>query len=184
MRTVALVVSLGITAVSAAGAGQTGDPAKATSIAVASAPSTALNAPPASASGPFAGAWSSCDGATSPDECSRYLLIQRGERICGTWSYLASGQTFEGRLVAHATSETKARRTQVCGRAGSETDTECADGWQNVDAPLRLCDGKLSDLAATDGACLGVYQAAPVLPAERAALEAQPWMAACLAAPL
>src|SRR5690606_7839300 len=73
--------------------------------------------------GPFSGAWGSCEGASAPEECSRYLLVQRGERICGTWSYLASGQAYDGRLVARATSPTQARRTHVCGRPGSETDT-------------------------------------------------------------
>ena len=30
-------------------------------------------------SAPFAGAWESCAGAESPEECSRYLLLQRGK---------------------------------------------------------------------------------------------------------
>ncbi|MEG0185259.1 MAG: hypothetical protein RR704_17630 [Stenotrophomonas sp.] len=130
----------------------------------------------------FAGAWASCDGAATPDECSRYLLVQRGERICGTWSYVASGQSFDGRVIAHAISGTVARRTHVCGRPGSETQTECTDGWQRVDAPLQRCDGKLSDVSAAEGACIAHYEAVPASHSSLAALQAQPWLKACLAA--
>lgn len=62
-------------------------------------------------------------------------------------------------MVAHASSETKARRAQVCGRPGSETDTDCAEGWQQIDKRLELCDGKLSDKAGADGACFADYEA-------------------------
>ncbi|TDK23792.1 hypothetical protein E2F46_09680 [Luteimonas aestuarii] len=129
---------------------------------------------------PFAGAWQSCDGASSPEECSRYLLAQRGDRICGTWSYLASGKAYDGRVVAHATSPTEARRTQVCGRPGAETDTECSDGWQSIDKPLLLCDGKLGDLVGADGACFADYQAARTLQGEWEALQMEPWVQDCL----
>ncbi|TYT26570.1 hypothetical protein FZO89_10045 [Luteimonas viscosa] len=134
----------------------------------------------ASSAGPFAGAWQSCEGAPSPEECSRYLLVQRGDRICGTWSYLASGQAYEGRVVARATSSTEAQRTRVCGRPGAETDTECSDGWQSIDKPLLLCDGKLGDLTGADGTCFAEYQAAPNLQGEWKALQAEPWVQDCL----
>ncbi|WP_449466803.1 hypothetical protein [Stenotrophomonas humi] len=147
-----------------------------------SAQSTQQEAPPATVAGPFAGAWESCDGAVSPDECSRYLLIQHGDRICGTWSYFATGKGYEGRLGARAISETKAQRTQVCGRPGSEADTECAAGWQKIDKPLQLCDGKLSDMAGADGPCFADYKRVPVPQDELSALEAEPWLKACLTA--
>ncbi|WP_456999150.1 hypothetical protein [Luteimonas sp. A534] len=129
---------------------------------------------------PFAGAWESCEGVASSEECSRYLLVQRADRICGTWSYLASGKVYEGRVVARATSSNEARRTQVCGRPGAETDTECGDGWQGIDKPLRLCDGNLGDLTAADGACLADYRAVPTQQGEWDALQAQPWVENCL----
>ncbi|WP_435656708.1 hypothetical protein [Brucella pituitosa] len=139
------------------------------------------SAPSGAVGGPFAGVWASCDSKDSPDECSRYLLIQSGDRICGTWSYFASGQAFEGRVVAHASSKTKARRTLICGRPGSETDTECAEGWQQIDKPLELCDGKLSDMARANGACFADYEAVPASQTELAELEVQPWLKSCLA---
>lgn len=130
--------------------------------------------------GPFAGVWETCEGATSPEECSRYLLVQRGDRICGTWSYLASGKAYDGRLIARATSATQARRTHVCGRPGAETDTECGDGWQSVDRPLLLCEGKLGDLASAYGDCVADYQAVPAPQDEWQALLAEPWVLDCL----
>jgi len=133
-----------------------------------------------SPAGLFAGTWQSCDGASSPEECSRYLLVQRGERICGTWHYFASGKAYDGRVVARATSSTQAQRTHVCGRPGAETDTECRDGWQRVDRPLRLCDGRLGDLASADGACFADYEAAPTPEDELAALQLEPWVQECL----
>lgn len=141
-------------------------------------------APDALAGGPFSGAWESCEGASSPEECSRYLLVQRGERICGTWSYLASGQAYDGRLVSRATSSTQARRTHVCGRPGAETDTECSDGWQRIDKPLLLCDGKLGDMVGAGGECFADYQAAHASQGEWDRLLAAPWVQECLSSPL
>ncbi len=130
--------------------------------------------------GPFAGAWASCHGASSPEECSRYVLVQQGERICGNWLYLASGKEYEGRLIARVLSSTEARRTHLCGRPGSETNIECSDGWQEVDRPLRLCGGRLSDLGADGRDCVADYIRVSVSQAEYDALRGQPWMRACL----
>lgn len=129
----------------------------------------------------FEGAWSSCEGAASHDECSRYVLVQRGQRICGTWSYLASGQAYEGRLAARVISTTRARRTRVCGRPGSETDTECDAGWQTIDRPLEICNGRLSDIAGANGSCFADYVASNEAEADIAKLETQPWLRTCLA---
>lgn len=188
MRTMGLAAVLALAACAGPSAGQDGN-AAATAAAVrkGSRPSAPQDESPASVlpgsmGGAFAGAWASCEGAASPEECSRYLLVQRGERICGTWSYVASGQIYEGRVIAQASTRTLARRTQICGRPGSETDTECADGWQAIDKPLQLCDGKLSDMAGADGACFADYESVPAAEAERTALETQPWLQACLAA--
>lgn len=128
----------------------------------------------------FAGTWEACEGASSPADCSRYVLVQRGERICGTWSYVASGKGYEGRVIARATSTLAARRTHVCGRPGSETTTECEEGWDVVDRPLLLCDGKLGELVDVDGRCLADYQAVPASRSGHAELSTQAWVQDCL----
>ncbi|WP_457018135.1 hypothetical protein [Luteimonas sp. A482] len=129
---------------------------------------------------PFTGEWQACQGTTSPEECSRYQLVQRGSRICGTWSYVASGKAYEGKVVAQSSSPTQARRTHVCGRPGSETDTGCDTGWQLVDKPLQLCDGMLGDLPDASGACHADYARTPNAQAALDALAAEPWVRACL----
>ena len=130
--------------------------------------------------GPFDGEWAACQGTTSPEECSRYVLLQRGDRICGTWFHFATGKVYAGRIIAHADSSTEARRTHVCGRRSAETDTECEDGWQRIDKPLRICKGKLSDMTRADGSCFPYYQAVRLADDQRDALLAEPWMQACL----
>ena len=129
---------------------------------------------------PFAGTWESCEGASTPAECSRYMLVQRGRRVCGTWSYVASGIGYEGRLIASATSETLARRSHVCGRPGSETRTECEDGWEAVDTPLRLCNGKLGDLGSADGICSADHRPVPASESGHEALLSESWVQECL----
>jgi hypothetical protein len=181
MRALAMMALLGLAACAGPGSGQDGRGVPPAGVdGRPSAPSAQQEALETSPDGPFAGAWQSCEGASSLEQCSRYLLVQRGDRICGTWSYLASGNAYDGRVVAQATSPTEARRTQVCGRPGAETDTECSDGWQSIDKPLLLCDGKLGDLTGADGACFADYQAAPTLQSEWEALQMAPWVRDCL----
>lgn len=134
----------------------------------------------ATAGAPFAGVWEACDGAVSPDQCSRYTLVQHGNRICGTWSYVATGDGYEGRVVAEALSASEARRVRICGRPGSEARTACTDGWDRIDKPLRLCDGKLADIDSSGGACRADYIRAAAT-AEAAELAREPWVRACLA---
>jgi hypothetical protein len=136
--------------------------------------------PNAAASGPFAGSWESCAGAESPEQCSRYLLLQRGKRICGTWSYFASGDSYEGRVMAEATLPVEARRTAICGRPGSETRTECEAGWDTIDRPLRLCGGKLGDLDGKDGRCFADFERVEHPDPSLEELAAQAWVEACL----
>jgi hypothetical protein len=107
-------------------------------------------------------------------------LLQRGKRICGTWSYVASGAGYEGRVVAEAVSPVEARRTQICGRPGSETSTECETGWETIDRPLRLCDGKLGDLDGRGGKCFADFERVRRPDAALQALATQPWIEACL----
>lgn len=130
--------------------------------------------------GPFAGEWEACEGTAAPEECGRYLLLQRGSRICGTWFHFASGKEYSGRIVARADSSTEARRTHVCGRQSVESDIECEDGWQRIDKPLRICKGQLSDLTRADGSCFAYYHAVRMADDRREALLAEPWMEDCL----
>lgn len=132
------------------------------------------------ASTPFAGSWESCAGTDAPEQCSRYLLLQREKRICGTWSYFASGKSYEGRVIAEATSSLGARRNRICGRPGSETRTECETGWETIDRPLRLCNGKLGDLDSKDGLCFADFERVAGADRSLQELTSQPWVHACL----
>ena len=136
--------------------------------------------PNAGAHASFAGSWQSCAGAEYPEQCSRYLLLQRGKRICGTWLYFASGDSYEGRVIAEAMSPVEARRTGVCGRPGSETHTECEAGWDTIDRPLRLCSGKLGDLDSKDGRCFADFERVERPDPSLVNLAAQAWVEACL----
>lgn len=181
MRTLGMVAWLGLAACAGSGASPDGGRASpadrdGSPWAISVREQTWATSP----AGTFTGVWQSCEDAPSPGECSRYVLVQQGDRICGTWSYVASGKSYEGRVVARATSSTEARRTHVCGRPGSETDTECGSGWQHVDKPLLLCNGKLGDLAGANGACIADFEQAPTLRSEWEALQAEPWVRECL----
>jgi hypothetical protein len=132
------------------------------------------------ASTPFAGVWESCAGTDAPEQCSRYLLLQRGKHICGTWSYFASGKSYEGRVIAEAMSSLEARRNWICGRPGSETRTECETGWETIDRPLRLCNGKLGDLDSKDDHCFADFERVESGGPELEKLAVQAWVQACL----
>jgi hypothetical protein len=136
--------------------------------------------PNVAAAGPFAGSWESCAGTESHEQCSRYLLLQRGERICGTWSYFASGDSYEGRVMADAISPVEARRTGICGRPGSETRTECEAGWETIDRPLRLCGDKLGDMDGKDGRCFADFERIDGPDPAFEDLAAQAWVEVCL----
>lgn len=131
-------------------------------------------------SAPFAGSWESCGRNDSPDLCSRYLLLQRGNRICGTWSYVATWDYYDGRVVAEVVSPGEARRIRICGRPGSETSTECEAGWDNIDRPLRLCGGKLGDLDGKGGRCYAGFVRVKRPDPSLEELAAEPWVQACL----
>jgi hypothetical protein len=107
-------------------------------------------------------------------------LLQRGTRICGTWSYFASGGSYEGRLIAEASSPLEARRKRICGRPGSETRTECDTGWEDIDRPLRLCGSKLGDLDGKDGRCFADFERTQGETHLLQELASQPWVHACL----
>lgn len=170
-------VFLAISAISATGCVKS--PSQVTTSPVpSSAPGDAK--PDLPASTPFAGVWESCAGTDAPEQCSRYLLLQREKHICGTWSYFASGKSYEGRVIAEATSSLGARRNRICGRPGSETRTECETGWETIDRPLRLCNGKLGDLDSKDGLCFADFERVAGADRSLQELTSQPWVHACL----
>ncbi len=131
--------------------------------------------------GPFEGVWQACNDETPPQECSRYVLLQRGGRLCGTWYYVATGAGYVGRVMGRTQSGVRAERTHVCGRPGSETRTECADGWDRIAKPLLLCEGKLGDLDGAQGACDADFDRLVNAEVELRALSAETWIADCLA---
>lgn len=139
-------------------------------------------APAAKSPAPFSGIWSSRSDGSAPEECSRYVLVQQGHRVCGVWSYVASGQLYEGRVMATATSDSAAQRTHVCGRRGSETDMECRDGWQRINKPLFLCDGKLGDQVMARDACDADFEPGSPSSSTIDALLKSEWVRACVAA--
>lgn len=136
--------------------------------------------PDVTASTPFSGVWESCAGTDAPEQCSRYLLLQRGKHICGTWSYFASGDSYEGRVIAEAMSSLEARRNRICGRPGSETRIECDTGWETIDRPLRLCNDKLGDLDSKDGRCFADFDRVEDAGSSLRELASQSWVQACL----
>lgn len=179
MRTITVVLSFVLTACSATSGDHTASSAP---LPAPVQPSSHPHPVAADlADGAFTGLWQACDAGASPDECSQYQLVQRGERICGVWSYVATGAGYEGRVIARAVSPIEARRTRVCGRPGSETRTECDSGWDAVDKPLRLCDGKLSESEGVSE-CRGArYERASGADAQLRVLAKESWMQECLA---
>lgn len=128
----------------------------------------------------FAGSWESCGPNDSPEQCSRYRLLQRGKRICGTWWDFAADGIYEGRVVAEVVSPGEARRIRICGRPGGNTHTECEEGWDTIDLPLRLCGGKLGDLNGKGGKCFADFERVKRPDPSLEALAKQPWVEACL----
>lgn len=130
---------------------------------------------------PFTGVWEACGDGTPPDQCSRYLLVQSGARICGTWSEVATNQGYYGQLIAETVSATEARWTKICGRPGADTRVECGDGWQAVDKPLRLCGERLGNLESANGGCYAAFDRVATSNAELDSLMTETWVEACLA---
>ena len=117
--------------------------------------------------------------APLPLECSRYVLYSAASAsvalvLCRIRE-VVRGQGGRAHQLGVA-----GTGTHVCGRPGSETRTECRDGWDIVDRPLLLCDGKLGDLVGSEGRCLADYQAAPASRSGHAALSEQAWVRDCL----
>lgn len=177
MRLLLFVAILPLAACSAMSGAQTGQVEAAVGAVPSPGPAAIAGTQKA---GAFTGVWRDCGTGDPPDVCSYYVLLQRDDRICGTWSYVATYDGYEGRVIARASSPTHARRTRVCGRPGSEARTECEDGWDRIDKPMRLCDGRLVDIETKTGTCEVGFERVPRA-AELDALAMQPWVQACLA---
>jgi len=189
MRSLVFGFLIGLTACSP-GHQQSSSPAsrapaapKASPVNATPAPGNARALSAAPSEGPFTGIWEDCEGAPTPGECSRYVLVQHGARICGTWAYYANGY-YDGRVIAEARSPTQARRVRVCGRPGGETSQECESGWETVDKPLRFCGDKVGDLDSERGGCYASYVRARDTEGALASLRAEPWVQSCLAGQL
>ena len=57
---------------------------------------------------------------------------------------------------------------------------ECEKGWETIDRPLRLCDGKPGDLDGKNGSCFADFERVESAKPSLAVLAGQPWMQACL----
>lgn len=74
----------------------------------------------------------------------------------------------------------EARRTRICGRPGSETQTECDTGWETIDRPLHLCSGKLGDLDGKSGSCFADFERVDTADRSLQEFASEPWIQACL----
>lgn len=107
---------------------------------------------PARATGPFEGAWMSCETDQGARACTYVVLEQRGNRICGMQGgEMGDGRPQTQRLLA-TVSGNRARIDWICGDPGSETDSYCAGlaplgaervGWGRSDQSFFLCNGRL-----------------------------------------
>ncbi len=103
----------------------------------------------------FAGYWASCD----EPECLAYEIHQKGSRVCGHWSYIATRRQYSGRFIA-STDRNHLLWTEVCGIPGGLAMSYCpvpSDfdpgiptppsniGWHSSDQVQTLCSGELLD---------------------------------------
>lgn len=84
----------------------------------------------------FEGAWESCFRFTKRDGdnygiygggkiCTNFLLRQKGNRVCGFWTYFAT-HYYSGKIQATLLSPSTARSVRMCGREGDYTKTPCS----------------------------------------------------------
>lgn len=142
---------------------------------------------------PFEGTWRTCFMYQGIKICTGYDLVQRKQNVCGTWSYFATGM-YQGQLQAIATGKSTAKLTQICGRSGSSTQTECQPNQDSTEeskwetpsgdvTALKLCHGQLFD---GTGTChnaskkeLG-HRYTALSSTIRQQLLSEPWVKSCL----
>ena len=138
---------------------------------------------------PFEGDWKSCQLFKGEEICSSYLLIQNGKRVCGEWEYWATYRTYAGRLQAKTQGQEVAVVELICGRPGSETNTECEyqknheDRWEKTQGTLSVCGTHLYAGSAKQCSVLRrspgmAYQ--PMTSKQREELLSQSWVKRCL----
>lgn len=143
----------------------------------------------ASMAQPFEGNWSSCQLFKGEVICESYLLIQKGKRVCGEWEYWATYRTYTGRLQAKTQGQEGASVELICGRPGSETNTECEDDkkhedrWEKTQKKLSVCGTHLYEGSAKPCSVLRrspgmTYK--PMTAKQREELLSQSWVKRCL----
>jgi hypothetical protein len=139
----------------------------------------------------YTGTWIHCDKDQRSEGCSYNVLNQKAGRICGIWSYWASGRQYDGRLIATERGVT-AKIDKICGRPGSDTSTNCArqgytPTWESSNRTLFVCNGalynvKVGQMSSCRNAnkALGMPKArANAHPEVRLFAEDKAWLAAC-----
>jgi hypothetical protein len=139
----------------------------------------------------YTGTWLQCGKDPRSAGCSYNVLNQKAGRICGVWSYWASGRQYDGRLVATVRGAT-AKIEKICGRPGSDTSTNCTrkgntPTWEPSDRTLFVCDGalynvKVGQMSSCRNAnkALGMPKArGNAHPEVRLFAEDKAWLAAC-----
>lgn len=144
----------------------------------------------------FQGRWESCQTTKFGRECDYMELLAGQNRVCGTWHYSATSRYYDGRLIGMS-SQHGIKVAHICGRAGSDANTECADdlSWEapSADRHILLCNGKLyphgeyfqnscGNVARRDEH-LG-YIGKPIASRRLSELTGMYWMRRCLHAPL
>lgn len=143
----------------------------------------------ASMAKPFEGIWSTCQLFKGEEICSSYVLLQKGKRVCGEWEYWATYRTYAGRLKAKTEEQERAAVELICGRPGSETNTECEyekkheDRWEKTKGTLSVCGTHLYAGSAKPCNVLRrssgmAYQ--PMAAKQREELISQSWVNRCL----
>lgn len=152
--------------------------------------------------GAFQGNWEHCDHLNDAHwgkgkVCSSYVLLQNKKNICGTWSYWATGTTYEGQLQMTAIRKNTAKKDLICGVPGSETQTECANeytpegGWEAYKGYMMVCQNALLTEATQDKTetspiakyCDRYYTRKTIPARQIKELLAEPWMQQCLTRP-
>jgi hypothetical protein len=150
---------------------------------------------------PFEAAWLSCDTNAGYRVCGYAKTTQRGKRVCGIEGYWASGRFYHTRFVGTAAG-TSMQIDKICGRPGSETDTNCAGpytrfldpkdkvGWGTSRNKFYVCKGRLHSGPADEAfdcatavrdAGMPKVRRLPTPKEDGPAQEERDWLASCTA---
>ncbi len=95
--------------------------------------------------GEFEGKWEQCTMWRGENACNSFTLLQKGKKICGEWSFWASGRVYEGQLMAEQRDSGRAEWLLTCDsmKPGCARPDGSQPDWQPVKGELRLCHGVL-----------------------------------------